>query len=170
MKRVLTSKKALVRQHPRAHERDSTANFRNESIGNLYPDGARAMSLFRKSTAKIHEQLELLEAFMSDQSTVCERCLDGMKTLADRRTVKAAEDLASRWFVYTGETMKTIQAITKVCDAIMIEAVGAPKSTEPSLRVGGSPEGASLEQSWVDSTTQTLHNSKNRLSPRNIRY
>lgn len=106
------------------------------------------MSLFQESTAKIHEQLELFETIMSDQSTVCDNCLEGMKTSADRRTVKAAQDLASRWLVYTGETMKTIKAITKVCDAIMIEAVGAPKSPEPSLRIGY--EGASLEpeQSW----------------------
>jgi hypothetical protein len=135
-----------------AYEDDSTTNFRTESIGSLYPDGVRAMTLFHESTTKIQDRLKLLRALMSDQLTVCERCLDGMKSSVDRRTVKEAQDLASRWPEYTEETMKTIKAITKVCDAIMIEAVGAPKPPDPAPRIGyhDGPQGApsEREQSW----------------------
>jgi hypothetical protein len=131
---------------------DSTANFRNESLGSLYPDGAQAMTLFEKATSKIPDQLELLGVFMSNQLTVYEHCLEGMKTSADQRTVKEAQDLASRWPKYTEETMKTIKVITKVCDVIMIEAVGAPKPPEPAPRIGShdGSQGAPSErqQSW----------------------
>jgi hypothetical protein len=147
MKILLTLKQAPAQQHRRAHGHDHAASFRNESIASLYPDGAQAMSLFWESTTKIRGQLKVLEAFMSGQSSICKDCLDGMKTLADRQTVKAAQDLASKWLVYTEETMKTIKAITKVCDAIMVEAVGAPKLPEPPLRIGynGSSNGATPE-------------------------
>lgn len=162
MKELLTSKQDTAAQPTRVYEHESIANLRNESIRSLYPDGARAMSSFQESTTKILDQLEILATLMSDQSTVCKHCLEGMKISADRGTVKAAQDLASRWHVYTGEIMETIKAITKVCDAIMIEAVGAPKSPEPSLRIGhdNSAEGAfpELEESWRQYIPGTLNN------------
>lgn len=107
------------------------AEFIDDNIKSLYPDGNEAIKGFIASAQKIHQQLEAFTFFLQTQYQVCDQCLDGLKKPSMALKPKDVQSLATQWTAYQAEIMKSITSITKVCDAIMVEAVAAAPPSPP---------------------------------------
>ncbi|CCA73655.1 hypothetical protein PIIN_07608 [Serendipita indica DSM 11827] len=103
------------------------ASFVEDSIASLYPDGNQAMAEFESAMEGIHASLSRLSRFLKDQIFVCQRGLDSLYHPSHNLTPRQFQEFTDSWVTYQGALMKAIQDITRICDAVMIDAVGAPR-------------------------------------------
>lgn len=106
--------------------------FFEDSIASLHPDGNQAMAAFESAMEEIHANLSRLSIFLTAQHLFCQRGLDSLYHPSHSLTPRQLQEYADSWVTYQSALMKAIKDITRTCDAVMIDAVGAPHHTPTS--------------------------------------
>ena len=83
------------------------------------------MDLVQLSFDDIQEKLLSFSSILRQQSETYDRLLATAKLSWDKPTMKEAQDMAEKWVLYREELMDETKAVTKVCDAIMVNATVA---------------------------------------------
>ncbi|CAG7848395.1 SubName: Full=Uncharacterized protein {ECO:0000313/EMBL:CCA73653.1} [Serendipita indica DSM 11827] len=115
---------------------DPLEAFLAESGKSLYPDGLRAMALVQNSFDSIQDHLFTLSNLLHQQSETYDRFLTKAKSTLDEPTMKEAQDMAQKWEMYRKDLTEVVNDVFKICDAIMVDATGAPPPVNATQMIG----------------------------------
>lgn len=107
----------------------ATIEFIDVSLAAVYPDELKALSGAKDSLAEIHSSLREIRQFWWSTSRVCQNFVSkGAITIKRRQAVS----LARTWREYQEALNEAASSIAKTCDAILVNAVGAPTPRDPA--------------------------------------
>jgi hypothetical protein len=124
---------------------NATIDFAQSDILDILPDGFEAIKTFEMAIGRIYQCLGDLAKFLTAQGDFCQQCLDAIDNPKTPLTLKQTQKYADIWEQNQTDIKKAIMDITRVCNAIMIEALGTPL-----MQQYGHPSGRARSTSMQD--------------------
>lgn len=99
----------------------------------VYPDGRKALSAAADALTQIQCDLEAIYQFWHSTSEICQIIMAKVLSDGPKINVQQAMLYAEAWIGYQEALTHAIKAIARSCDAITVNAVGAPPGCPDQL-------------------------------------